>query len=78
MKNTLKSVSDEQNSLDSFSWSTFLSNAESAGEKVRKIGQKMSVALTTPLVILGKKLYGTATDYESAFAGVKKTTDATE
>lgn len=78
MKSTLKSVSDEQDSLDKFSWSTFLSNAESAGEKVRKIGQKMSVALTTPLVMLGKKLYGTATDYESAFAGVKKTTDATE
>ena len=78
MKKTLKSVSDEQDSLDKFSWSTFLSNAESAGEKVRKIGQKMSVALTTPLVMLGKKLYGTATEYESAFAGVKKTNEATE
>ena len=78
MKNTLKSVSDEQSAIDGFSWSTFLSNAEQAGEKMVSIGKKMTVAVTTPLILLGKKLYGTATDYESAFAGVKKTTDATE
>lgn len=78
MKSTLKSVSDEQDSIDKFSWSTFIANAESAGKKMEKIGKQMSVALTTPLVMLGKKLYGTATGYESAFAGVKKTTDATE
>ena len=78
MKSTLKSVSGEQSSIDSFSWSTFLANAEAAGEKIKKIGQKMSLALTTPLLMLGKKLYGTATDYESAFTGVRKTTDATE
>ena len=67
MKSTLKSVSGEQSSIDSFSWATFLANAEAAGEKIKKIGQKMSLALTTPLLMLGKKLYGTATDYESAF-----------
>lgn len=78
MKNTLKSVSDEQSAIDGFSWSTFLSNAEQAGEKMVSIGKKMTVAVTTPLILLGKKLYGTATDYESAFAGVKKTTEATE
>lgn len=78
MKSTLKSVSGEQSSIDSFSWATFLANAEAAGEKIKKIGQKMSLALTTPLLMLGKKLYGTATDYESAFTGVRKTTDATE
>lgn len=78
MKSTLKSVSDEQGAIDGFSWSTFLSNAEQAGEKMVSIGKKMTVAVTTPLILLGKKLYGTATDYESAFAGVKKTTDATE
>ena len=78
MKSTLKSVSDEQDSIDKFSWNTFIANAEAAGEKMVSIGKKMSIAITTPLVMLGKKLYGTATDYESAFAGVKKTTDATE
>ena len=78
MKKTLKGVSDEQSSIDSFSWSTFLANAEHAGEDMVKIGKKMSIAMTTPLVLLGKRMYGNATDYESAFAGVKKTTDATE
>lgn len=78
MKSTLKSVTDEQSAIDGFSWGTFIANAEQAGEKMVSIGKKMSVAITTPLVMLGKKLYGTATDYESAFAGVKKTTDATE
>jgi len=78
MKNTLKGVTDQQSSIDGFSWNTFIKNAEEAGEKMVKVGKKMTVAMTTPLVMLGKKLYGTATDYESAFAGVKKTTDATE
>ena len=54
MKKTLKGVSDEQSSIDSFSWSTFLTNAEHAGEEMVKIGKKMSIAKTTPLVLLGK------------------------
>ena len=78
MKNTLKSVGDEQTSIDKFSWSTFLNNAERAGQKMESIGKRMSVSMTAPLILLGKKIYGTATGYESAFAGVKKTTDATE
>lgn len=78
MKNTLKSVSGEQSAIDKFNWNTFLSNAENAGKKIKKIGNEMTLALTTPLLLLGKKMYGAATDYESAFAGVKKTTDATE
>ena len=78
MKNTLKSVSDEQSSIDKFSWSTFISNAESAGKRIEKVGKQMTVALTTPLVMLGKKLYGNAVEYESAFTGVTKTVTATK
>lgn len=78
MKSTLQSLSGEQTAIDKFDWGTFLKNAEKAGKKMEQIGKKMTVAMTTPLILLGKKLYGTATEYESAFAGVKKTTDATE
>lgn len=78
MKKTLKSVSDEQSSIDSFSWNTFLTNAEHAGEKMVSIGKKISLAITSPLLLLGKRMYGNAVDYESAFAGVTKTTTATE
>ena len=40
MKKTLKSVSDEQSSIDSFSWNTFLTNAEHAGEKMVTLVRK--------------------------------------
>lgn len=70
-------LSNGQNKANSFSWSTFISNCESAGKAISKIGSEMSLALTAPLLLLGKKMYGNATDYESAFAGVKKTTEAT-
>ena len=78
MKQTLQSVAGEQTAIDKFDWGTFLKNAEKAGQKMETIGKKMTVAMTTPIIMLGKKLYGTATEYESAFAGVKKTTEATE
>ena len=78
VQSSLNNISGEQGNLDKFSWSTFLANAEKAGEKMEEIGKKMSLAITGPLVLLGKKMYGNAIDYESAFAGVKKTTDATE
>ena len=77
MKNTLKSVSDTQSDIDGFSWNTFISNAEAAGEKMVKIGSKMTAAVTTPLVLLGKKLYGNAVDYESAYVGMTKTVEGT-
>ena len=78
VESNLQAISGNQSDIDKFSWSTFLSNAEEAGKKMEKIGKQMSLAITGPLVLLGKKMYGNAVDYESAFAGVKKTTDATE
>lgn len=71
-------LSTSQTNANSFSWDTFIKNCETAGEKISAVGEKMTLALTTPLLLLGKSLYGNATDYESAFAGVRKTTEATE
>lgn len=78
VEKALEGVGDQQDVIDKFSWSTFLSNAEEAGKKMESIGKSMTIAITAPLTLLGKKMYGNAVDYESAFAGVKKTTDATE
>ena len=78
VQDSLNKVGGKQGDLDKFSWSTFLANAEKAGKKMEEIGKKMTLAITGPLVLLGKKMYGNAIDYESAFTGVKKTTDATE
>lgn len=71
-------LSTSQTNANSFSWDTFIRNCETAGEKISAVGQKMTLAFTVPLLMFGKKMYGAATDYESAFAGVRKTTDATE
>ena len=77
MKNTLQSVAGEQTSIDKFNWDTFTQNAEKAGKKIEKIGQQMSLALTTPLIMLGKEMFGDATEYEAAFVGMQKTVDGT-
>lgn len=72
------SFDTSQSKANGFSWNTFIRNCETAGQKIADVGTKMTLALTTPLVLLGKSMYGAATDYESAFAGVRKTTEATE
>lgn len=41
-----------------------------------KVGAGLSLAVTTPLVKIGKDMVQSAIDFESAFAGVIKTTDA--
>lgn len=58
---------------------------ESAGGKMQSIGKGMESAgrsltknVTLPLAALGGAALKTAIDYESAFAGVRKTVDATE
>ena len=70
-------VGGSEDKLNKFSWSTFLKNAEDAGAKIAGIGQKMTLAITAPLVMLGKKLYSTATEHETAFVGMTKTVDGT-
>lgn len=54
---------------------TSLSNLS---KKMAMTGAGLTLGLTAPLVKLGKEVFGAAADYESAFAGVRKTTDATE
>lgn len=48
------------------------------GNKMTGVGKKMSTYVTAPLVGLGTMAAKTAIDFESAFAGVRKTVDATE
>lgn len=51
---------------------------KTAGEKMTDIGKKMSVGITAPIVGIGTAATKAAIDFESAFAGVRKTVDATE
>ncbi len=71
-------VGSSQSALNGFDWKTFGDNAKTLGGQMEQLGKQMLISLSTPLVYVGKKMYGFATDYESAFAGVKKTTEATD
>ncbi len=68
--------------MDSGSFSKGLSSAQKSlndlAAKAAKTGAALSLAITAPLVKLGKEAFGAATAFESAFAGVRKTVDATE
>lgn len=77
VKDALKSLESEQTELDKFSWDGFLQSAEAAGAKMSQIGAQMALAITAPFLMFGKSMYQGAVDYESAFAGVRKTVDPT-
>jgi hypothetical protein len=79
VEQALGEIGGKQKDIDNFSWDTFIKNAEEAGKKMESVGKQMSIAISAPLLLLGKKMYGNAVDYESAFTGVTKTvTDASE
>ncbi len=77
-----KSLDDQtkfaENTMNKFNWDGFASKADAFGQKMSTFGTKMTMGVTVPLVMLGKKMYDTAVNYESAFADVRKTTNATE
>lgn len=51
---------------------------EEVGGKMSSAGKTLSTSVTAPIVAVGAASFKAASDYESAFAGVRKTTDATE
>ncbi|GIO39295.1 hypothetical protein J41TS12_41560 [Paenibacillus antibioticophila] len=51
---------------------------EDIGKKMTAAGQELSVMVTAPLVAVGAASTKASIDFESAFAGVRKTVDATE
>lgn len=66
-----------EETLNNFSWQNFSDKAVAAGEKISSVGTSMTLAITAPLILLGKKLYSASTDYETAFVGMTKTVDGT-
>lgn len=51
---------------------------ETVSKALTKAGKGMTAAITTPIVALGTTAVKASIDYESAFASVRKTVDATE
>lgn len=54
------------------------SSFSKVGEKLSDVGKSMSLKVTAPIVAAGAAATKTAIDWESAFAGVRKTVDGTE
>lgn len=50
---------------------------KSAGQKMRAVGTKLSLAVTLPIVGMGLAAIKFGSDFQSGFAGVEKTVDAT-
>ncbi len=71
------SATGTEGQLNKFSFATFIANAEDAGKKISAIGRNMTLALTAPLVMLGKKLYDASTEHETAYVGMTKTVEGT-
>ncbi|SPU37920.1 phage tail tape measure protein, TP901 family [Lysinibacillus capsici] len=50
----------------------------SIGDGLMNVGKKLSMYVTAPIAAMGVGAFKAASDFESAFAGVRKTVDATE
>ena len=50
----------------------------SVSASMEKLGKGMTTALTTPVLALGTAAIKASVEYESAFASVRKTVNATE
>ncbi|WP_158077358.1 phage tail tape measure protein [Caenibacillus caldisaponilyticus] len=84
MENELKKTNDQLKKQSS-GWNQFQQKLGSAGEKMKSIGDKMkdvgesmTKKVTAPIVGVGFAATKAAIDFESAFAGVRKTVNATE
>ena len=76
---------NEQLRVQSSSWTQLSQRLAPVGEKFTAIGQKMTsvgqnltAKVTAPILGLGAAAFKAAVDFESAFAGVKKTVDTSE
>ena len=56
----------------------FSTRMTAIGKSATTLGRRMTVMLTTPIVALGKKIVQASLDFESSFAYVRKTVQATE
>ena len=56
----------------------FSTKLTAIGKSATALGRRMTVMITTPIVAMGKKVIQASLDFESSFAYVRKTVQATE
>ena len=76
LKSSLQGLEGEGEKLNGASFKGFIESAEKAGKRMAEIGQEMSLAITAPLLLLGKKMYGNSVEYQAAYASMRKTVQA--
>ena len=71
--------------VQSSEWTQFGQKCEAAGAKLKQVGDKLtdigkslSTKVTAPIVAMGTLATKSAIDFETAFAGVEKTVDASD
>ena len=84
LKAQLEAVT-KQLKIQSSEWTQFGQKCEAAGAKLKqvgehltKIGQSLTTKVTAPIVAMGTLATKSAIDFETAFAGVAKTVDASD
>src|SRR5690606_31626877 len=56
----------------------FSKRVQSVASSLTGLGTRLSIGVTAPLTMAGRALFNAGKDFESAFAGVRKTVDASE
>lgn len=73
MRSQLRNVSNEARNFDR-SWN----GLSQVGQRLSGLGETLTKSISLPLAAIGGLALKTSVDFESAFAGVRKTVDATE
>jgi TP901 family phage tail tape measure protein len=80
LENVNKKISEQTSR-----WRNLADSLQNTGQRMKDVGQRMQETgssltrnVTLPLLAAGGSVFKVASDFESAFAGVRKTVDATE
>ncbi len=73
-----KKTADEINRINAMKFTNFGNAMQTAGRQMQSFARGFNLYIAAPLAALGVGSYKAYTTFESAFAGVRKTVDATE
>ncbi len=77
-KSAAKATADEINKINAMKFTNFGTAMQTAGRQMQGFARGFNLYIAAPLAALGVGSYKAYTTFESAFAGVRKTVDATE
>lgn len=80
LKDATKELADQENKVKQAgrALQDFGDKAQAVGGKMTDVGKKMTIGITAPMTLLAKESLEAGIEFESAMAGVRKTTDLTD